>query len=157
MIGVSGPQPGPFRRAALGKHLENLVEEDMILLVQGTGELGRDELLEACLECVPAHGHPARPGHRLHRSRRGIHASFTGELTNAVPCAAYRSRGFGSTRLSTTQLRRGLDQWLELVGPRSGSFEPHRIRLAAMGACAVTAIRSEADSMSVLPRLVYAK
>lgn len=35
LIGVCGPQPGPFRRGALGAHLEKLVHEDSILAVQG--------------------------------------------------------------------------------------------------------------------------
>ena len=39
LIGVSGPQPGPFRRGALGKHLENLVLEDAVLAAQGTRSL----------------------------------------------------------------------------------------------------------------------
>ena len=76
-------------------------------------------------------------------------------------------RGFGSTALSDDQLRRQLNEWLELVRSRGdaaagasaagGEFEPHRLRLAAMSACATAAIRREADSMSVLPRLVYSR
>ena len=127
LIGVSGPQPGPLRRGALGSHLENLVLEDAILAVQGTRSLGRDELLEACLD-----------------------------------------RGFGSSALGDAQLRQLLDQWLGLVRSRGDAaaggaaagvpseFEPHRLRLAAMGACATASVRRKADSMSVLPRLMYA-
>jgi hypothetical protein len=118
MIGVSGPQPGPLRRGALGKHLENLVQEDAVLSTQGTAALGREELLEACLD-----------------------------------------RGFGSSNLKDAELRKLLDEWLALIRARDGAegflFEPHRLRLAAMGACSAAALRREGDSMSVLPRLVY--
>lgn len=128
LIGVSGPQPGMFRRGALGAHLEGLALEDSILAAQGTSVLGREELVEACLD-----------------------------------------RGFGSTALNDAQLRRLLDEWLHLVrsrgdvavaggeGVQGALFEPHRLRLAAMAACATAAVRREADSMSVLPRLVYAR
>ena len=34
LIGVSGPQPGPMRRGALGRHLEQLIEEDRVLIAQ---------------------------------------------------------------------------------------------------------------------------
>jgi hypothetical protein len=123
MIGVSGPQPGLLRRGALGKHLEGLVQEDAILASSGTARLGREELLEACLD-----------------------------------------RGFGSSLLTDADLRKLLDEWVELVQSRAAengadgaTFEPHRLRLAAMGACSAAAIRRESDSMSRLPRLVYAK
>ena len=65
-------------------------------------------------------------------------------------------RGFGSTALKDDELRRLLDEWLSLMSSRSDSYEPHRLRLAAMASCATAAVRREADSMSVLPRLVYA-
>jgi len=124
LIGVCGPQPGPFRRGALGAHLEKLVHEDSILAVQGVQSLEREELLEACLD-----------------------------------------RGVGSTALSDAHLRKLLEQWLQLVksrgdpavGGTGGDFEPHRLRLATMASCATSAVRREADSMSTLPRLVYAR
>jgi len=50
LIGSSGPQPGVMRRTALGTHLERLVREDAALAKHGLGKLGRDELLEACLD-----------------------------------------------------------------------------------------------------------
>jgi hypothetical protein len=39
-----------FRRAAIGKHLEQLVEEDDVLQKSGVGSLSRNELIEACLD-----------------------------------------------------------------------------------------------------------
>jgi len=70
--------------------------------------------------------------------------------------------------LKDEQLRQLLDEWLGLMRSRGdahvaagatgvGEFEPHRLRLATMAACATSALRREADSMSVLPRLVYAR
>uniref|UniRef100_A0A7S2JL79 Letm1 RBD domain-containing protein n=1 Tax=Haptolina brevifila TaxID=156173 RepID=A0A7S2JL79_9EUKA len=50
IIGNSGPQLGVMRRGALGKHLEHLVMEDRALEAQGVDCLGRDELLEACID-----------------------------------------------------------------------------------------------------------
>ena len=50
LIGVSGPQPGPLRRATLGKHLEQLVEEDAVLAKCGVDSLSREQLAEACLD-----------------------------------------------------------------------------------------------------------
>ena len=115
MIGNSGPSPGFLRRAALGKHLEQLVTEDNVLLRKGIKSLSRTELLEACLD-----------------------------------------RGFGSVELSDAQLRARLDAWLGLVYRSPGeALEPHRVRLAAMAACAASSVRNEQESMSVLPRLLY--
>ena len=124
LIGASGPQPGPLRRAALGKHLELLVEEDAVLAASGTSSLSRAQLTEACLD-----------------------------------------RGFGSDAMNDAQLRSRLNAWLGLVGSRAAgkaaacgeALEPHRLRLAAMAACAATSVRSERESMSVLPRLLYAR
>ena len=119
MIGNSGPSPGILRRAALGKHLEQLVTEDAVLRARGVRSLSRTELMEACLD-----------------------------------------RGFGSLELSDAQLRARLEAWLVLVqrspgGGEARPLEPHRIRLAAMAACAASSVRSERESMSVLPRLLY--
>lgn len=50
LIGVSGPQPGVLRRSALGKHLEQLVEEDGVLRRTGVGALTHVQLTEACLD-----------------------------------------------------------------------------------------------------------
>lgn len=120
LIGVSGPQPGPLRRATLGKHLEHLVEEDEVLSVVGVESLSREQLAEACLD-----------------------------------------RGFGSDQLSDAELRARLDAWLKLVSARthgkggSTMYEPHRLRLAAMAACATTSVRNERESLSTLPRLLF--
>lgn len=124
LIGVSGPQPGPLRRGALGKHMEMLIEQDAVLARTGTASLTRAELAEACLD-----------------------------------------RGFGSDRLTDAQLRSLLDNWLTILQSRAAggaatageTLEPHRVRLAAMAACASSAVRSERESMSVLPRLLYSK
>lgn len=115
LIGVSGPLPGPLRRGSLGKHLEQLVEEDAVLLKVGVGGLTRDELTEACLD-----------------------------------------RGCGSDSMSDAQLRGRLESWLSLMRSRQdGGYEPHRLRLAAMAACAAAATRDERESLSALPRLLY--
>jgi len=50
LIGTSGPSIGIMRRGALGQHLEHLVMEDAVLSAQGTADLSRDELLEACID-----------------------------------------------------------------------------------------------------------
>jgi hypothetical protein len=124
LIGNAGPQPGPMRRGALGKHLEKLVQEDRVLLNVGTDSLSHTQLLEACLD-----------------------------------------RGCGCAKLNQVQLKKQLDAWLDLVqSPSPGKKgaavassepEPHRLRLAIMATCAAGSVRSEQESLSVLPRLLY--
>lgn len=116
LIGASGPQPGPMRRAALGKHLEHLVEEDAVLARVGTASLTRAELLEACID-----------------------------------------RGFGAPTLDDKRLRSLLDEWLGLVHESNGlAGEPHRVRLAAMGYCALASSRRRDEASNKLPRMLYA-
>ena len=52
LVGVSGPLPGPLRRATLRKHLANLIDEDASLARNSSsiGRLTRDQLLEACAD-----------------------------------------------------------------------------------------------------------
>jgi uncharacterized protein YbjT (DUF2867 family) len=70
-------------------------------------------------------------------------------VTAAVKAAGHRALSTG---------RRGGDVAVAGgEGVQGALFEPHRLRLAAMAACATAAVRREADSMSVLPRLVYAR
>jgi len=123
LIGNSGPQPGPLRRASLGKHLEQLVEADEVLAAKGVASLSREQLTEACLD-----------------------------------------RGFGSDLLTDAELRQRLEGWLQLVQPPTAkggkgkdpqvAYEPHRLRLAAMAACAASSVRDERESLSTLPRLL---
>jgi hypothetical protein len=56
-----------------------------------------------------------------------------------------------------------MDTWLGLVASRDAgraaaagaTLEPHRLRLAAMASMATASLRSERESLSVLPRLLY--
>ena len=68
-------------------------------------------------------------------------------------------RGFGSDLLTDAELRQRLEAWLQLVRPRNApknapTYEPHRLRLAAMAACAAASVRDERESLSTLPRLL---
>ena len=71
-------------------------------------------------------------------------------------------RGCGSDELSDAELRQRLESWLKLVDSRergggagAATYEPHRLRLAAMAACTAAAARDQRESLSVLPRLLY--
>ena len=89
----------------------------------------------------------------------------TSTLSREELIEACLDRGFGSARNSDAQLRHGLGEWLSLVQSdataQKGSaelraFEPHRLRLSVMAACAVSSARQEREALSVLPRLLYA-
>lgn len=88
----------------------------------------------------------------------------TKSLTRQELLEACIDRGFGSDALSDQQLRSLLDEWLGLLSSRrAGSvavgsghdYEPHRLRLAAMSACAIGSVRREREALSTLPRLLY--
>ena len=85
--------------------------------------------------------------------RRGVATLSHTELTEAC-----LDRGFGSTSLSDDEMRKLLSGWLQLVDKRrfDCELEPHRLRLAAMAACATTSVRRQKESLSVLPRLLLA-
>lgn len=86
-------------------------------------------------------------------ARRGV-----ASLSHAELAEACLDRGFGSGTLGEDELRRLLGSWLQLVEQQSlaEGVEPHRLRLAAMAACATASVRRQQESLSVLPRLLLA-
>ena len=93
-----------------------------------------------------------------------LEARGSKSLTRPQLIEACLDRGFGSDACSDAQLRSLLDEWLRVHAHAAAAakaagtpLEPHRLRLAAMAACAAASVRSERQSLSVLPRLVYAR
>ena len=113
MIGNSGPSPGFLRRAALGKHLEQLVTEDNVLLRKGIKSLSRTELLEACLD--RGFGSVELSDAQLRARLDGLGSCIgVGRRSSRTACAWRRWRRARPRRCATSEHERAAEAAVQL-------------------------------------------